>query len=148
MDPYEAEALMRFTAAVFYNGLSSKAYTLIDTAASLNFVSKNFVVTNGLYKDCKTVPKQSIRVGSEQRISTTKLFCPTGFTIDGHVFTDLQFRVLSHFKGSDIILGLRALKKLEVAVHSNLISFTMGDFTVQCNRESRRISCLIVTLTK
>jgi hypothetical protein len=99
MNPYEAEALMRFTAVVSYNGLSSKVYTLIYTAASLNFVSKDFVVTNGFYKDCKTVPKLSIRVASEQRLSTTKLFCPTVFTIDGHEFTDLQFRVLPHFKG-------------------------------------------------
>jgi len=37
MNPYEAEALMRFTASVPCNGLSSKADTLIDTAASLNF---------------------------------------------------------------------------------------------------------------
>ncbi len=61
MKPYEAEALMRFTAFVSYDGLSSKANTLIDTAASLNFVSKDFFVTNGFYKDCKTVPKLSIR---------------------------------------------------------------------------------------
>jgi hypothetical protein len=131
MNPYEAEALMRFIASVSYDGLSSKADTLIDTAASLNFVSKDFVVTNGFYKDCKTVPKLSIRVASEQRISTTKLFCPMVFTIDGHDFTDLQFRVLPHFKGSVIILGLKALKKLEVAIHPSLKSFTMGDYTFQ-----------------
>ena len=51
-------------------------------------------------------------------------------TIDGHEFTDLKFRVLPHFKGSDIILGLPALKKLEVAIHPNLNSFTMGYYTV------------------
>jgi hypothetical protein len=101
-------------------------------------------VTNGFYKDCKTVPKLSIRVASEQHISTTKLFCPSTFTIDGHDFTDLQFRGLPHFKGSDIILGLTALKKLEIAIHPNLNSFTMGDYTVQCNPELRKISCLIV----
>jgi hypothetical protein len=137
MDPYEVEALMRFTASVSYNGLSSKAYTLIDTSASLDFISKDFVVTNGFYKDCKTVPKLFIRVASEHRISTTKLFCPTMYTIDGHDFTDLKFRVLLHFKGSDIILRLPALKKLGVAIHPNLIFFTMGDYTLQCNRESR-----------
>ena len=103
MDPYEAEALMRFTASISYNGVSSEADTLIETTASLNFVSKDFVVTNGFYTDCKTVLKLSIRVASEHRISTTKLFCPTMFTIDGHDFIDLQFRVLPHFKGSDII---------------------------------------------
>ena len=50
MDPYEVEALMRFTPSVSYDGLSSKADHLIDTSASLNFVSKDFVVTNGFYK--------------------------------------------------------------------------------------------------
>ena len=90
MDPYEAESFMRFNATAFGNGLSAKANTRIDTSASLNFVSKGFVVTNGSYKDCKTAPNLSIRVASEQRISTTKLFCPTTFTIDGHDFTDLH----------------------------------------------------------
>jgi len=104
--------------------------TLIDTAASLKFGSKDFVVTNGLYKDFKTVPKLYIRMASEQQISTTKLFCPADFTIDGHDFTDLQFRVLPRFKGSDIILGLPALKKLQVDIHPNLNSFTMGDYTI------------------
>ena len=101
---------------------------------------KDFVVTIGFYKDCKTVPELSIRVASEQRISTTKQFCPMVFTIDGHDFIDLHFRVLPHFKGSDIILGLLVLKKLEVAIHPYLNSFTMGDYTIQCNRESRKSS--------
>jgi hypothetical protein len=109
--------------------LQRPIYTLIDTASSLNIVSKDFVVTNGFYKDCKTVHKLSIRVASEQRISMTKVFRPTVFTIDGHEFPDLQFRVLPHFKGSDILLGLPALKKLEVTIHPNLNSFTMGDYT-------------------
>jgi hypothetical protein len=52
MNPYEAEAFMRLTASVSDNGLSSKAYTHIGTGASLNFVSKDFVVTNGFYKYC------------------------------------------------------------------------------------------------
>ena len=42
MDPSEAEALMRFNAIVVLNGLSAKANTLIDTAASLNFLRKEF----------------------------------------------------------------------------------------------------------
>ena len=66
------------------------------------------------------------------------------FTIDGHGFTDLQFRVLSRFKSSDIILGLPALKQLNVVIHPRLNTFTMGDFTINCNRESRRMSCMIV----
>jgi hypothetical protein len=57
-------------------------------------------MASGFYKDCTTVPKLDIRVASEQRISTTKEFCTSFFTIDGHEFTDLQFRVLSQFKSS------------------------------------------------
>ncbi len=90
MDPYQAESLMRFTATVTYKELYSKANTLIDTATSLNFVSKEFVLANGFYKDCKTAPKLSIRVANEQQISATKVFCPTAFTIGGHEFTDFS----------------------------------------------------------
>jgi hypothetical protein len=66
-----------------FNGLSAKADALIDTAASYNFVSKEFVMANGFYKYCKTAPK----LACEQRMSTTKVFCPLVFTIDGHEFT-------------------------------------------------------------
>ncbi len=82
--------------------MSLKSDTLIDTAASLNFVSKEFVMANGFYKDLKTAPKLSILVASEHRISTTKAFCPTVFTNDGHEFTSFKFRVLPPFKGSDV----------------------------------------------
>ena len=87
---------MRFNATVFLNGLPSKVDTLIDTAASLNFASKECVMANDLYKDCKIAPKLAIRETSEKRISMTKMFCPSVFTIDGHEFTNLQFRVLPH----------------------------------------------------
>jgi hypothetical protein len=69
--------------------LSIKANTLIDLAASLKFVSKEFVMANGLYKDCETTPKLAIRVASKQRISSTKACCPLVFTIDGHELTNL-----------------------------------------------------------
>jgi hypothetical protein len=59
-------------------------------------------------------------VASEHRISTTKVFCPSVFTTDGHEFTDLQFKVLPRFKSSDVILGLPALKQLNVIIHPSL----------------------------
>jgi hypothetical protein len=110
MDPYEGEALMRFNATLFLNGLSAKADTLIYIVASHNFMSKEFVLANCFFKDCKIDPKVAIRVASEQRISTTKVFCPPVFTIDGHEFTYLKFRAFPHLKSSDIILGLPTLK--------------------------------------
>ena len=83
MDPYEAEALMRFNAIVSLNELWAKANTLIDTVTSLNFVSKEIAMANCFYKDCKTSSKLAIRVASEQRISTIKVVCLLVFTIDG-----------------------------------------------------------------
>jgi hypothetical protein len=67
-----------------------------------------------------------IRVDSEQRISTTKVFCPSVFTIDGHEFIDLQFRDLPHFKISDDILGLPTLKQMGVVMHPSLNTFFYG----------------------
>ncbi len=46
------------------------------------------------------------------------------------------------------MLGLPALKKLNVVVHPSLNYFTMGDYTIKCDRESRRISCLIIDIDK
>ena len=65
MYPYEAKALMRFNATTFFIGLSAKADTLIGTSNSLTFVSKEFVMANALYKDCKNGPKLSIRLAIE-----------------------------------------------------------------------------------
>ena len=56
----------------------------------------------------------------------------------------MRIRVLPHFKSSDIILGLLASKQLNVVIHPSLNIFTMGDLTTNCNRKSRRISCMIV----
>ncbi len=47
MNPSDKISLMRFTAVVSQENLTSKADTLIDTASSLNFVSKRFLNANG-----------------------------------------------------------------------------------------------------
>ncbi len=72
------------------------------------------------------------------------MFSPSILSINGHEFNDLQFRVLSHFKSSCIILGLLALKQLGVVIHPSLNIFSMGNFTINCNQEARRISCMII----
>ena len=76
------------------------------------------------------------------------MFCPSVFNIDGHEFIDLQFRVLHHFTSLDVIFGLLALKQLGVVIRPSLNTFTTGDFTINCNRELRRISCIIVDSNK
>ena len=126
MDPYEPKAPMRFTASVSLNGLSAKANALITTSSSLNFVSKEFFMVNGFYTYCKIFSKMTTRVASEQRISTTKVFCPSAFTTDGHELNDLGFRVLHNFKSLDIILGLPTLKQLGVVIHPSQNTFFYG----------------------
>ena len=74
LDPYKAKALPRFTSLVSYNGLSSKANTIIDATISLKFASKEFVIAKGFYKDYKTASKLSIRVARKKSISTTDYF--------------------------------------------------------------------------
>jgi hypothetical protein len=53
MNRLENRYLMRFTDVVSQENQTSKADPLIDTATSLNFVSKNFFNTNRFYKYSK-----------------------------------------------------------------------------------------------
>jgi hypothetical protein len=125
MNPLENHSLVRFTVWMSQENITYKADTLIDTAASLNFVSKKFLDGDGFYKYCKASPKIFVRVANEQRIVTDNVFCPTVFTIDGQEFAGLQFIVLPHFKSSDIILGLPALRDLNVKIHLSSNEFTV-----------------------
>ncbi len=59
-----------------------------------------------------------------------------------------KLRVLPHFKSSDVILEFPALKHLGVVMHPSLNTFSMGNLTINCNRESRRIYCMIVDSDK
>ena len=121
---------------------------MINTAASLNFVSKKFLNANGIFKYCKEAFKIVVRVANEQRIVMDKVFFPTVFIIDGHEFTGLQFRVMPHFKSSDIILRLPALRDHDVTIHISSNEFTVKHATVACHREPSRISCLLVDTSK
>ena len=50
MYPIDHYSLMQFIVVMSQDNLTSKADTLIDTATSLNFVSKKFLNSNGFYK--------------------------------------------------------------------------------------------------
>ncbi len=56
--------------------------------------------------------------------------------------------MLPHFKSSDIILGLSALRDLDVTIHSSSNEFTVKNATVVCHREPRRIICILVETSK
>ncbi len=90
MNPLEHHSLMRFTAMVFQQNLTSKAYTLIDTVASLNIVSRKLLINTDFYKYCKAAPKLVTKVANEQCISTENiLIFPEIITIGGPKFTYL-----------------------------------------------------------
>ena len=69
--------------------MSAKTHTLIDTAILISFVSKEFVMADGFYEDCKTASKLALRVAIGQHISMTRVFGPSVFTLDGHEIVDL-----------------------------------------------------------
>ncbi len=70
MNPQENHFLMRFTNVASQENLTTKANTLIDTAAILNLLSKKFLNANGFYKYRKNTHKLVVRVANEHRIST------------------------------------------------------------------------------
>jgi hypothetical protein len=83
MNPLENHFRMRFTNVVSQENSTSKAYTLIDTVASLNFASKKFISADGFHKYCNYAPKLVGSVASQQHILTDKTLCPEVFTING-----------------------------------------------------------------
>ncbi len=105
-------------------------------------------MANSFQKDSKPASKLYIRVANQQRISTGMVFFPSVFTIDGHEFSGLQFRVLPRLKGSNIIMGLPSLKIVNMVIQPNLTYFTIEDFTIHCEREPRRISSQLVDYGK
>jgi len=62
MNPLENHSRMRFTQEI----LTSKANTLIDTATSLNFMSKKLLNANEFYKYCKAAPKIVVKAANKR----------------------------------------------------------------------------------
>jgi len=60
------------------------------------------------------------------------------FTIGIRGFIDLQFRVLPRFKSADVILGLSALRELNVAIQPSSKKLNVRNNAVTCHREPRR----------
>jgi len=144
MNPLENHSLMQIIVVVSQENLTSKANTLIDTAAILNFVSKHFLNVDSFYKlqiCSKACCQSSQRVA---HLDGHNLLSHI-FTIDGHEFAGLQCRVLLHFNNVDIILGLPDLRELYVTIQfSSINEFTLTNATATCHSEPRRIIYLLV----
>ena len=140
MDPNEPEPLMRVETR--FEDIDVSA--LIDSAATLNFVSKEFVDAHGLQKNCKQVPKMTVRVANSQRISTTKIITPEKLIINNKNYSNIQFRVLPHLKCADVILGLPALKDMDMTINVKKKTVNLGGVEVPCTQEDRRVTCFLL----
>jgi hypothetical protein len=90
---------------------------LVDSEATLNFVSQDFLTRNNLLGKCVRGPKIVVHIANEQRISTTKTFFPNNVSLGHNTFFGLSFTVLPHLKCVDFIFGLPAMKDLNIHVH-------------------------------
>ena len=74
MDPNEPEPLMKLPISIEYDSLRYDTSVLIDSAATLNFVSQEFLIGNGLVGKRVRGPKIAVRIANKQHISTNKSF--------------------------------------------------------------------------
>ena len=90
----------------------------------------HFLMTNGFYKDCKTALTYLFEWLVTNVSLQLKLCVLRCLPLMGTNSLTYNLESYLTLKGSDIILGLFALDKLEVGKHPSLDSFTMEDFTI------------------
>ena len=139
MDPNHPEPLMRLP--IDLNGVHVDA--LVDNAATLNFISKEFVEKNDMLKHCKAAPKVAVRVANSQRLSSSKILIPEILKINDIDYCGIQFRVLPHLKAADVILGLPAQKAMDMIIRPKNGTISIAGIEVSCSTQDRRVSCLL-----
>ena len=115
---------------------------LLDLGATLNFCSEEFALRHNLA--LQKAPKLPVRVANGARICTRRMVVPTAFTLGGHTYTDLQFRVLPHLKAADVILGLPAMKALDIVVRPSDNTVTANGKPVDCSPQPRTVECHVI----
>jgi hypothetical protein len=116
MDPNQPEPLMKLPISIEQESSQFHTNVLIDSAATLNFVSKEFLTRNNLLGKCIRGPKIDVRIANEQRISTNKRFSPIHVSIGQQKFPGLNFTVLPHLKCVDFLFRLPAMKALNMSI--------------------------------
>jgi hypothetical protein len=74
MDHNQPEPLMKLPNYIEHDTRQYHTKVLIDSAATLNFASQDFLTQNNLLAKCIRGPKIVVRIANEQRLSTTKRF--------------------------------------------------------------------------
>jgi len=135
LDPDCPESLMKLPVTI--DGIDTEA--LVDSAATLNFISGNFADQHNL--KWHSAPKIAVRVASAQRIRSTRVVIPEKLIINGVNYSGIPFRILTTLTAADIILGLPALKALDMSINPASNSVTIGGGTVTCGTVPRRVEC-------
>ena len=143
-DPNQPEPRMKLPISIEHDSMQYHTSVLIDSTSTLNFVNQNFLTRNDLLEKCTRGPKIGVRIGNEQRISTSKTFSPTNASLGQHMFTSLSYTLLPHLKCVDFIFGLQAVKELNTSIQSLNDLVVIGDIPFSCESQPRRISCLLV----
>ena len=142
LDPDQPEPLMKLPIVV--NNTEMDA--LLDTAATMSFVSENFVKTHSLTS--RRAEKLAVRVANGSRINSTRVVHLDAVRIGQKLYDNLSFRVLPHLKAADLVLGLPTLKQLGIMIHPAECSVTIKEEKIPCHLEERRVECSLITPAK
>ena len=121
---------------------------LIDSVATKNFASRDFLTRNNLLGKCIRGPKIVVRIANEQMISTTKTVSPTNVSLGWKKFIGLSFTVLPRLKCVDFIFNLLAVKEFNVSIQPSKDMVLIGDISFLCESQPRRVLCLRVDSSK
>jgi hypothetical protein len=119
-----------------------KIYGLVDCAATLDFISEDFVRRFAL-RTRKSITKTPVRLANGKRV-TSSTFCDVTFELARHEF-QRTFYVLRDLRGVDLILGLPWLDDEHASLQfgSTMVFTLMDGTTVETTLEERRLECLL-----
>jgi hypothetical protein len=147
IDLTEARPLIRNELTVKTPDGGHQISGLVDCAATLDFVSEDFVRRFPL-QTRKTVTKTHVRLANGQRV-TSSTVCNVTFELARHEF-QRTFYVLRDLRGADLLLGLPWLDDEHASLQcGSTMVFTLMDGTaVETTLEERHPECLLISSTK
>jgi hypothetical protein len=146
-DLTEARPLIRTELTVKTPDGGHQISGLVDCAATLDFVSEDFVRRFALQTRKSTI-KTPVRLANGQRVTSTTI-CDVTFEQARHEF-HRTFYVLRDLRTADLILGLPWLDDEHASLQFGTTKvFTLMDGTaVETTLEERRPECLLLSSTK
>jgi hypothetical protein len=146
-DLTEARPLIRTELTVKTLDGGHLIFGLVDCAATLDFVSEDFVLRFALHTR-KSVTKTPVRLANGQRV-TSSTVCDVTFELARHEF-HRTFYVLRDLRAADLIVGLPWLDDEHASLQfGSTRVFTLMDGTaVETTLEERRPECLLLSSTK